>query len=262
MLDQVLLNLVVNARDAMPDGGRIVITTELRMIGPEEASGIEGAAAGPYVCLGVTDTGTGIPPENLQRIFDPFFTTKETGKGTGLGLATVFGIVRQHGGWVTVDSEPGKGATFRVFLPAAADAAQAAGDAAGDARPAAGSETILLVEDEVSVRVITRALLERQGYQVLEASNGVEALQLWEARRAPIHLLFTDLVMPEGVNGRDLAARLQASGPALKVIYTSGYSGDVAGRELLLREGWNFLQKPYSRQQLLETVRRALDAAA
>ena len=260
MLDQVLLNLVVNARDAMPSGGRITIGTALRQVTAEEASEIEGAAPGRYACLSVSDTGGGIAPENLERIFDPFFTTKEAGKGTGLGLATVFGIVCQHGGWVTVDSAVDKGTTFEVFLPAAETARIRAGAAANESVPLPGTETILLVEDEVSVRVITRALLERQGYRVVEAANGVEALEAWEQRTGPIALLFTDLVMPEGVNGRELAARLQAAEPRLRVIYTSGYSGDVAGRELSLQEGRNFLQKPYSRQQLLETMRRALDA--
>ncbi len=262
MLDQVLLNLVVNARDAMPSGGRITISTSIRQVTAEEAARTDGAAPGRYACIGVADTGTGIAPENLERIFDPFFTTKEAGQGTGLGLATVFGIVRQHGGWVSVESETGQGATFLVFLPATAVPAPAAGTAASEPAPSRGHESILLVEDEVGVRVITRALLEREGYRVTEAANGVEALALWEQRESPFALLFTDLVMPEGVNGRELAARLQAERPRLKVIYTSGYSGDVAGRELSLREGVNFLQKPYSRQQLLETVRRALDSVA
>ncbi|MGE4059826.1 MAG: response regulator, partial [Sphingomonadales bacterium] len=262
MLDQVLLNLVVNARDALTSGGRITIGTAPCEVTAEEASEIEGASPGRFACLTVADTGAGIAPENLERIFDPFFTTKEAGKGTGLGLATVFGIVRQHGGWVTVDSALGQGTTFRVFLPAAEIAGSADRQSAGEPPPATGSETILLVEDEVSVRMITRALLERQGYQVLEASNGVEALQAWERRKGPIQLLFTDLVMPEGINGRELAARLTEAEPGLRVIYTSGYSGDVAGRELSLQEGRNFLQKPYSRQQLLETMRRALDTVA
>jgi PAS domain S-box-containing protein len=259
MLDQVLLNLVVNARDAMPDGGRIVIATSRKDVTADEAASIDGASAGRHICLRVTDSGTGIAPENLSRIFDPFFTTKETGKGTGLGLATVFGIVRQHGGWVTVESEPGKGTSFQVMLPAA-DMVTAPRAEAAEAAPRTGSETILLVEDEVSVRVITRALLERQGYQVLEAANGIEALQVWEQRKGPVSLLFTDIVMPEGVSGRELAARLQAGDSRLRVIFTSGYSGDVAGRELSLREGQNFLQKPYSRQRLLDTVRRCLDS--
>ena len=258
MLDQVLLNLVVNARDAMPDGGRIAIATSRKDVTADEAASIDGASAGRHICLRVTDSGTGIAPENLSRIFDPFFTTKETGKGTGLGLATVFGIVRQHGGWLTVDSEPGKGTTFQVMLPAAETASAPRAEAA-EAAPRSGTETILLVEDEVSVRVITRALLERQGYQVLEAANGIEALQVWAQRKGPVSLLFTDIVMPEGVSGRELAARLQAEDPRLKVIFTSGYSGDVAGRELSLREGQNFLQKPYSRQRLLDTLRRCLD---
>ncbi|MEN3975277.1 response regulator [Emcibacter sp. SYSU 3D8] len=262
MLDQVLLNLVVNARDAMPSGGRITVATRISDVTAEDAAGIEGAVAGRHVRLSVADTGIGIAPDNLTRIFDPFFTTKEAGKGTGLGLATVFGIVRQHGGWVTVESQVGKGTTFHVYLPfAASDTVPGESAAPAPAPTAAGTENILLVEDEISVRVITRALLERQGYAVHEAASGVEALEVWERRERPFSLLFTDLVMPEGINGRELASRLQSRDPRLKVIYTSGYSGDVAGRELSLREGWNFLQKPYTRQRLLEAVRRALDGA-
>lgn len=196
-----------------------------------------------------------------DRVFEPFFTTKELGKGTGLGLATVFGIVRQHGGAVTLDSELGRGTVFRVYLPAAEATDPQADETVARADPGNGTETILLVEDEVSVRMITRALLERQGYLVLEAAHGVEALDVWERERGKIDLLFTDLMMPEGVNGRDLAARLQQRDPNLRVIFTSGYSADIAGRELSLSEGRNFLQKPYSRQRLLETVRNCLDQA-
>ena len=258
MLDQVLMNLVVNARDAMPGGGQIFIETGEKTFTKEEATLIPDAKPGPYVSLRVTDTGCGIAPENLARIFEPFFTTKEPGKGTGLGLATVFGIVKQHGGSLMVESKVGRGTTFQVFLRATASVGQS--PAAVKPKPRGGTETILLVEDEAAVRTLTRAVLEQFGYRVLEASDGVEALRIWEENQDSIHLLFTDLVMPKGVRGHELAARLQARSPKLRVVFTSGYSADIAGRQLSLQEGQNFIQKPSSYQQLLETVRRCLDS--
>ncbi len=258
MLDQVLLNLVVNARDAMPAGGRLVIQTFDGALTDAEAALIPDAAPGPYVSLRVTDTGKGISREHLPRIFEPFFTTKESGKGTGLGLATVFGIIRQHGGWLTVDSRPGH-TSFGIFLRAVPGASAADVDdrPAGSLRR--GTETILLVEDEPSVRTLTRVVLERQGYRVLEASHGAAALRLWEQHKGDIALLLTDIVMPEGMTGRDLAARLRVSDPGLRVIFTSGYSADLAGRELDLQEGQNFIQKPFSPRRLLECIERCLD---
>ena len=208
--------------------------------------------------MSVSDTGSGIAPDVLPRIFEPFFTTKEAGKGTGLGLATVFGIVRQHGGWVTVSSEPGQGTTFRIFLPATADSAEQAGERAKPA-PRGGTETVLVVEDEPSVRMLVRAILQRRGYTVIEASSGVEALKLWDAHRAQVSLVLTDLVMPDGVNGQELARRLRADMPGLRVVFSSGYSSEIAGRELKLGAGENFLQKPFSADTLSEIVRRALD---
>jgi two-component system, cell cycle sensor histidine kinase and response regulator CckA len=259
MLDQVLMNLVVNARDAMPGGGRIFIETSERNFSKEEAALVPDTKPGRHVSLCVTDTGSGIAPENLSRIFEPFFTTKEPGKGTGLGLATVFGIVKQHGGALIVESELGRGATFQVFLPATETPGKSPDALPTKPKPRGGTETILLVEDEAAVRLLTRALLERFGYRVLEASDGVEAVQTWEQNQDSIRLLLTDLVMPEGVSGHELAARLQARNPGLRVIFTSGYSADIAGLELSLQEGQNFIQKPSSPEQLLETVRRCMD---
>ncbi len=259
MLDQVLLNLVVNARDAMPDGGQLTIETGEKQFTQEQAKQVQDLSSGRHVYLRVTDTGCGIPAENVDRIFEPFFTTKEPGKGTGLGLATVFGIVKQHGGSIVVESESGRGTTFHVYLPAADAADGSAVVEAAKPRARGGTETILVVEDEPGVRRLTRVVLERHGYKVLEAPNGVEALQVWERHKAGIHLLFTDIVMPHGIGGRDLAAKLRESNPSLRVVFTSGYSADIAGRELSLKEGQNFIQKPSSPQQLLETVRRALD---
>ncbi len=260
MLDQVLMNLVVNARDAMPGGGQLFIETSEKIFSAAEAAAIPDAVPGRYVCLRVTDTGCGVAPEHLSRIFEPFFTTKESGKGTGLGLATVFGIIKQHNGALTVESEVGKGTTFRLFLRAEEATAQSRAEAAVKHRPRGGTEVVLLVEDEPSVRMLTRVVLERAGYQVVEATNGVEALRIWERATAKIQLLLTDVVMPEGIGGRELAARLREKTPGLRVIFTSGYSADVAGREFPLDEGENFIQKPASPDLLLETVRRSLDS--
>jgi two-component system, cell cycle sensor histidine kinase and response regulator CckA len=260
MVDQVLMNLVVNSRDAMSGGGRIVIETGERLFTEEEAALIPDCKPGRYVSLRVTDTGCGIAPENLSRIFEPFFTTKELGKGTGLGLSTVFGIVKQHGGSLAVESEVGRGTTFEIYLPAIESVGKSPDEAAMAPEPRGGTETILLVEDEFAVRNLTCAVLERAGYRVLEAPNGIAALKIWEQHQDSIGLLLTDMVMPEGVSGRDLAARLRARNPNLRVVFTSGYSSDIAGRELSLRERQYFLQKPASSQQLLETVRRCLDS--
>ncbi len=258
MLEQVLMNLAVNARDAMPQGGKLVIETNARRLTESEAAAIPDATAGSYVFWRVTDTGGGIAPEILPHIFEPFFTTKEPGKGTGLGLATVFGIVKQHGGFIRVASEPGQGTTFEVFLPAHAGTADESG-AAAQPLPRGGTETILLVEDDPSVRLLTLATLERRGYRVLQAADGVAALKVWRKHRDAVALLLTDLVMPGGVSGQQLAARLQAEQPRLKVVFCSGYSAEIAGRELHLEAGQNFIQKPATPERLLETVRRCLD---
>jgi CheY-like chemotaxis protein len=259
MLDQVLMNLVLNACDAMPEGGQILIETTERSFTGNEAATIPDARPGRYVSLRVTDTGCGISPENLSRIFDPFFTTKQPGKGTGLGLATVFGIIKQHNGWIQADSELGRGTTFQIFLPAAEDIAESRAGEIAKPEPKGGTETILVVDDEPSLRMLMRAVLEPRGYQVLEAANGMEALRVWDQHRGLVHLLLTDIMMPEGISGLELATRMRDSSPQLRVIFTSGYSGDVAGRQLHLQEGENFIQKPSSPQHLLDTVRRCLD---
>jgi PAS domain S-box-containing protein len=259
MLDQVLLNLVVNARDAMPAGGDLVIATGVVTLDEREAGRIAEAVPGTYACLQVTDNGTGIAPEDLDRIFEPFFTTKGPGKGTGLGLATVFGIVKQHGGAIRVTSQPGNGTTFRVLLPALPPDVVPADAQLTRSRLPGGSETVLLVEDDAPVRRLARRTLERAGYHVLEASTGVEALGVWAEQQESIALLLTDVVMPEGVRGLDLAAQLRTGAPQLKVVFTSGYSAEIARGDLAQHEGHEFLQKPFSPRQLLETVRRALD---
>ncbi|HTI73092.1 MAG TPA: PAS domain S-box protein [Candidatus Limnocylindria bacterium] len=259
MIEQVLLNLVVNARDAMPTGGRLVIELSQNQFDATSIEHLPQARAGAFVTLSVTDTGCGIPTQNIPRIFEPFFTTKDVGKGTGLGLATVYGIVQQHQGWVNVYSEVGKGTTFRVYLPSLAATALPCGTTERARELPKGSETILLVEDEPALRALVRKLLTRLGYRVIEASNGVEAMKLWETHGSTIDLLFTDLVMPDGISGRELARRLLEHHPRLKIIYASGYSPEIAGKNLSLLEGRNFLAKPYDHHKLAVALRDLLD---
>ena len=244
MMEQVLLNLAVNSRDAMPQGGQLLIATSLEKLGANHPQLPADMAPGAYICLKVTDTGCGITPEVLPHIFEPFFTTKETGKGTGLGLATVYGIVQQHHGWVTATSEPGRGATFFVYLPAAAGIPAKSGNAPAPKLPR-GTETILLAEDEPAVRGLVSNILSRCGYTILPAESGVAALEIWREHRDEIQLLLTDIIMPDGLTGYDLAQQLKSERSQLKVMYTSGYTGDILSRyPTLIRDYW-FLQKPY-----------------
>jgi PAS domain S-box-containing protein len=259
MLDQVLMNLAVNARDAMPTGGQLRIETTEAVLDDNLIGLHPDARPGRYACLSVSDTGGGIPLEVLPRIFEPFFTTKEAGKGTGLGLATVFGIVKQHQGWIKVDNRPGKGVTFQVFLPLTSETNVELKRDAARPKPRGGTETILLVEDDSRVRTSICRLLGRQGYKVVEAADGNEALNVWQSHRDTVSLLLTDLVMPGGVSGQQLARQLKAHLPKLKVLYVSGYSADLAGRELQLRSGEKFVQKPFRPDKLLETLRQCLD---
>lgn len=259
MIEQVVLNLVVNARDAMPAGGALRIATHSERR-PAGEPGTEAGEIAAWLCLSVSDTGTGIAPEVLPKIFEPFFTTKEVGKGTGLGLATAFGIVQQHHGWIDVESKPGAGTTFRVFLPQQ-QAAPAMHSESGSPVPAPGrGEVILLVEDEPSVREVGVKALRRQGYEVIAAENGRAALEIWKERRDEIVLLLTDMVMPGGLSGTELARRLQAEKASLHVIYTSGYNREVAGSEAALRQGMIYLAKPYDLDKLFQIVRETLDS--
>jgi PAS domain S-box-containing protein len=262
MLEQVLMNLAINARDAMPRGGQLTLTLDAVDVSPEQAAVHAGAAPGRFVCLEVRDTGSGIPPELLRRVFEPFFTTKEIGRGTGLGLATAFGILKQHHGWLEVESELERGTTFRAFLPALerADAPAPGAPSPAEEEVAGGSETILLVEDEPAVRALSRRILTRFGYRVLDADSGAAALEVWEKREGPIDLLVTDLIMPGGMSGRELADLLRERDPALRVVYTSGYSRDVVDQVLPLDRGRDFLQKPYAARELAARVRGCLDA--
>ncbi len=261
MLDQALLNLCLNARDAMPKGGRLTLTTAVVHLGPDEVRLVPSARAGSFARLTVADTGIGIPPEDLEHLFEPFFTTKEVGKGTGLGLASVYGILQQHQGWVAVQSEVGRGTTFSVHLPLR----EVARPVPRPSRPAAeisrGSETILLVEDELAVRTVANKALVRLGYKVLVACDGREAQALW-ARHAPeIQLLLTDLVMPGGLGGVDIAREFKAQDPALKVVFMSGYSANLAGTDFKASGADYFLAKPFAVHELAAALRQCLDRA-
>jgi PAS domain S-box-containing protein len=264
MIEQVLMNLSVNARDAMPRGGRLTIKSSRSVLDQLVADGNPEARPGLFACLIVRDTGTGIPPDILDHIFEPFSTTKEVGRGTGLGLATVHGIVQQHRGWIEVDSQVGSGTEFRIFLPATQaprtqENPEGAGEGDSGSGRNAGSETILVVEDEPAVGRLVRTALRRHGYRVILAANGVEALEVWREAGEEVDLLLTDMVMPEGIGGRELAGRLRAQRPTLKVLFTSGYSPDMLGTDRGAEEPLPFLQKPYQVATLLKAVRTRLD---
>jgi PAS domain S-box-containing protein len=258
-LEQVLLNLVVNARDAMPQGGQLRIATSALDLDHGQAQQRGIGLPGPYVVLSVRDTGVGMDAATQARIFEPFFTTKEPGQGTGLGLATVYGIVRQSGGAIQVHSKPGKGTTFEIYLPRAAGGESAAASAEISPEAVRGAETLLLVEDEEGVRRLVGLLLREAGYTVLVASRGEEALQLGTQHQGPIHLVISDMVMP-GMRGSELAERLQGLHPALKVLFISGYAEQIAGLQELAEPGVAFLQKPFRQEALLLKVRQVLDA--
>jgi CheY-like chemotaxis protein len=261
MMEQILLNLAVNARDAMPRGGQLNISIAAVEVDEVHVQRQPEARTGHFVCISKSDTGCGIPPENLPRIFEPFFTTKEVGKGTGLGLATVYGIVKQHQGWIEVESTVGKGTTFRIYFPSIAAAEAEPEKIAAPVAVRGGTETILLVEDEPPVRELVARLLQKHGYKVWQANNGPDALGVWNEHKRDISLLLTDLVMPGNMNGHDLAEKLRYEQPGLKVIFTSGYSADIVGKNFKLEPGLNFLQKPYQPQTLALAVRRCLDCA-
>jgi PAS domain S-box-containing protein len=256
-LAQVIMNLAVNARDAMPTGGRLTVDTSSVALDAAVAATIPDAKAGQYVLLSVNDSGIGMTPEVRAHIFEPFFTTKAPGKGTGLGLATVYGIVQQSGGFITVESESGCGTTFKIYFPVAETASPAR---AGSVRRllARGTETILLVEDEDAVRSMVRVALQRAGYTLLDASRGTEALRIASEHAGAIHLVMTDVVMPE-MSGRELIERLAPLRPDIKVLYLSGYTDDAVVRHGVLQAEVAFLQKPFTMTTLTNKVREVLD---
>ncbi len=260
MIEQILLNLTVNARDAMDGGGKLKIRTCLKEIDAAHAARIPDAKAGSFICLAVTDTGCGMSAETQRKIFEPFFTTKGPGKGTGLGLSTVYGIVKQHQGWLEVDSELGKGTTFSVLLPASSNALEkVVVEEAVSAVSLAGSETILILEDELILLELAQDILREYGYTMLPATSSEEALEIWKDKSNEVDLLLTDIVMPSGLSGRELAEKLVQEKPSLKVIFASGYTAETAIEGLTLEEGLNFLAKPYTPQHLIKTVRNRLE---
>jgi signal transduction histidine kinase/CheY-like chemotaxis protein len=259
-MEQVLMNLVVNAQDAMPSGGVLTLSLEQTSLAEDPGRSPPDARAGHYALLCVSDTGVGMEPSVLEHLFEPFFTTKGPGKGTGLGLSMVYGIVEQHGGSLDVASEPGKGSTFRIYLPRdEGEGARVAEVPAAPREALRGSETVLVVEDRDEVRRLTGKMLELQGYTVLSAGSADEAISVVAGDRRHIDLLLTDVIMP-GANGRELFVHLSASRPGLKVLYMSGYAGDTIARHGVLEAGVSLLSKPFTLATLSRKVREVLDS--
>jgi len=261
MLEQVLMNLIINARDAMPSSGRVVVRTQAIAIDAAYVAQHPGSHAGNFVRLSVSDTGRGIAPADLPRIFEPFYTTKDIGKGTGLGLAAVDSILKQHQGFIDVESQLGQGSSFHLYLPATPQPANPLfNDSLADGDVSKGSETILVVEDEPSVATMVEMILQDYGYRTLLAKDGRSALDVWSANRPRIDLLLTDLVMPGGISGRELTHRLWVERPELCVIYMSGYTADAIRADLATHSQLRYLQKPYRPQALVRLVRECLDS--
>ncbi|MHB8522067.1 MAG: PAS domain S-box protein [Limisphaerales bacterium] len=261
MLEQVFLNLAIKARHAMQQGGRLTIETRVATIDGAYVQQRPDASVGQFICLGITATGAGLDSAATACIFEPFFTTKQSGQSTGLVLATVYSIIKQHQGWIDVFREVERGATFKIYLPVRGQTEKPEPPVTGSASDSisGGKETILLVEDEPLLRALAQSILERYGYQILQAGSGAEALNAWEKQGDKIDLLLTDMVMPGGMSGQELAQRLQARKPQLKVVYTCGYNVDSMPRDLVLKPGLNFIPKPYSASALAQTVRNCLD---
>ena len=257
-IEQIILNLTLNARDAMPRGGRIVIETSTASFSPADAEKNPEIAPGGYVCLSVADTGTGMDAATSSRIFEPFFTTKAVDKGTGMGLATVYGITKQHDGWLDVATELGRGSTFRIYLPVTHRIAEPVEPEFFIPEPTLREYTVLVVEDDYAVRSLVKEVLTHYQYHVIEAAHAEEALAIWKIQGPKIDLLLTDILMP-GANGLELAQELLTQRPELKVIYTSGYSAELFGSDQPLDEGRNYLPKPYLSAQLTAIVRAALE---
>ncbi|HLZ53625.1 MAG TPA: ATP-binding protein, partial [Verrucomicrobiae bacterium] len=259
MLEQILMNLAVNARDAMPKGGRLTVETAPITLNDTTRFTKHTARPGDFVRLSITDSGCGVAPEHLPHLFEPFFTTKDVGKGTGLGLATVFGIVEQHQGWIEVESQLNQGTTFHVYFPRLARKLVNGDQPATPSQTPGGTETILLVEDETALRRLMQRVLERHGYQIHAAISGVQALEIWRERREGIDILVTDMVMPDGMNGRELADRLRTDKPDLKIIFCSGYANNMPGKDSPLHDNESFLEKPFEPTKLLQKIRDCVE---
>jgi len=257
-LEQVLINLAVNARDAMPDGGTLTIETAVVELDKAYAKTKLGINPGSYVMIAVSDTGCGMDRDLQNRIFEPFFTTKEKDKGTGLGLATSYGIVKQHGGNIWVYSEPGQGTTFKIYLPLCAEKAKARSQPAKKLKPVASSATVLVVEDDPTVRRLTSKILASQGYTVIESDDSEDAVKQAAKHDSPIHLMLTDVVMPK-MKGTEVYARILKYHPRARVLYMSGYTDDVILRHCVTNEGIAFIQKPFTVNGLLEKVYEVLN---
>ena len=257
-IDQILANLSINARDAITSVGKLIIETENAVFDETYSITHPNIMTGEYVLLSISDTGCGMDKETLDQIFEPFFTTKELGKGTGLGLATVYGIVKQNNGFINVYSESGQGTIFKIYLPRVSTEAGSKSKEV-ERKPDRGTETVLLVEDDVSILNMVQTMLERYGYSVLSTSLSVEALSLAEQYEGPIHLLVTDVVMP-GMNGKDLRDKLEVLRPGIKTLFMSGYTVDVIAPRGVIEEGIQLLQKPFSDNTLAQRVREILDS--
>ncbi len=260
MLEQVLLNLAVNARDAMPKGGSLTIATAQIDFDTSSVKHHSERRLGKFILFSVADNGTGMDEVTLKRIFEPFFTTKDVGKGTGLGLPTAYGIIKQHQGWIEVHSQPGRGSVFEVYLPARAQTVARTETLTTNPHSPRGHGTLLLVEDEDIVRRPIGIYLRKLGYKVIEAPNGREALTLWRQHRNEIDLLYTDMVMPEGVTGLELAEKLKGEKASLKVIISSGYSTEISMQGINSVAGFVYLPKPSASATIASTVRECLDS--
>jgi CheY-like chemotaxis protein len=254
------MNLAVNARDAMPQGGKLTIETANANLDEGYVRRDAAVSAGPHIMLSISDSGIGMDAETQARIFEPFFTTKGPGKGTGLGLSTVYGIVKQSNGFIWVYSEPGKGTTFKIYLPRVQGEAAKLSAGAEVELDLRGSETVLVVEDEPSVRALAARILRERGYTVLEAPNGKEALRTAQEFAEKIHLVLTDVVMPE-MSGKALVSQIEAARPGIKTLYISGYTDDAIVHHGILESNVAFLQKPFSKDGLARKVREVIDSA-